>query len=588
MEWSTNMTVANYNSLVQQTFCDNAIRSVVMIDDDFLTYSESIQALNREIQLDAKKIDSSKRAATLESFFQAKNMICDIDNGSVNFDVDRIRKSDLIIVDYHLDNNAPDKTLSLLQELKDSEHLNMVVIYTREDLETVWMEIASTLKGAADYNELIIERENELLQRYWEDTVLPNLSHNGDKALTRAETISYIKDRKCCRRVKTLIHGDAILVEQDDKNFIAEMIAEYAVAKNNIIQSKITDNVIFGDQDGVKWIQTGNIFVTLFHKVHNDHDDDGDRIWRKLNDSLIEWNPSYYQIIKSEIQNAIESEALSFVNHLANDQFGQAGWLNEILRSNSPDIRLRNIDFVFGNLSEELYQRLKKNRSLDDFIKTVFDSYSDDFASSGIPRTLEYCSSKMNLPATDEAYNQMYHALNMNLSSKNFEDGHISTGTIFFDTDSDKWYLCVSAACDLVPTQGNEPHHHRLKPHRIIKVLELFNASQNKALPYAEHSKYIYVMHKNIRKYLSVFEGEKAIPVVDYMVVLNHGTAVDGAEKNVISAAFLSNMDGNVQNVPVTLKLKSQLRTGYAERYQAIASQYGARIGVDYVSMMLP
>ncbi|MCP5933967.1 hypothetical protein NL369_28025, partial [Klebsiella pneumoniae] len=91
---------------------------------------------------------------------------------------------------------------------------------------------------------------------------------------------------------------------------------------------------------------------------------------------------------------------------------------------------------------------------------------SDDFASSGIPRTLEYCSSKMNLPATDEAYNQMYHALNMNLSSKNFEDGHISTGTIFFDTDSDKWYLCVSAACDLVPTQGNEPHHHRLKPHR--------------------------------------------------------------------------------------------------------------------------
>lgn len=59
-------------------------------------------------------------------------MICDVDNGSVNFDVDRIRKSDLIIVDYHLDNNAPDKTLKLLQDLKDSDHLNMIVIYTRE------------------------------------------------------------------------------------------------------------------------------------------------------------------------------------------------------------------------------------------------------------------------------------------------------------------------------------------------------------------------------------------------------------------------------------------------------------------------
>lgn len=60
------------------------------------------------------------------------------------------------------------------------------------------------------------------------------------------------------------------------------------------------------------------------------------------------------------------------------------------------------------------------------------------------------------------------------------------------------------------------------------------------------------------------------------------------AKKKYYFCRVLSNMDGNVQNVPVRLKLKSQLRTGYAERYQAIASQYSSRIGVDYVSMMLP
>ncbi|MXF28801.1 hypothetical protein FQ043_23600, partial [Escherichia coli] len=110
-----------------------------------------------------------------------------------------------------------------------------------------------------------------------------------------------------------------------------------------------------------------------------DHENDGDRIWQTLNDSLIEWKPSYYQLIKSEIQNAIEAEALSFVNHLANDHYGQAAWLNEILKSDSPDIRCRNIDFVFGNLSEELYQRLKNNNTLDEFIKSVFDSYSNEY-----------------------------------------------------------------------------------------------------------------------------------------------------------------------------------------------------------------
>ncbi len=43
----------------------------------------------------------------------------------------------------------------------------------------------------------------------------------------------------------------------------------------------------------------------------------------------------------------------------------------------------------------------------------------------------------MNLPANASSFNEMYHALNMNLSSKNFEEGHISTGTIFFDTESE-------------------------------------------------------------------------------------------------------------------------------------------------------
>ncbi|RVU77395.1 response regulator receiver domain [Pantoea dispersa] len=581
------MAIKTYNSLVQETFCDNAIRSVVMIDDDFITYSESIKALNSEIKLDPAKIDSSKRAATLEEYFQAKNMICDIDNGSVNFDIDRIRKSDLIIMDYHLDNNAPDKTISILKDLKNSDHLNMIVIYTREDLKTVWMQIASSLKGVVNCNDEIIETENDELIDCWQRLILPDLIHKGERALTRDETVEFIQNGSLCKRVKKIIRDDGLITEQNDINFVANMIAEYSVVESAVIPDFDTKSVVVGDAAGIKWIQSGNIFISVFHKDKDDHENDGELIWKTLNESLIEWNPSYYQIIKSEIQNTIESEALSFNNHLANDGYGQAGWLNQILNSSSTEIKKKNIDFVFSNLSEELYERLKENSALVGFINDVFETYTTDFKSSGEAKSLEYCSKKMKLPSNASSFNEMYHALNMNLSSKNFEEGHISTGTVFFDTESEKWYLCVSAACDLVPSQGNDPHHKRLSPHRLIKVLELFNASQSKALPNAEQSKYIYVIHKNTRKYLSIFEGEKTLPVVDYIVVLNHGRTIPGEEKNVLSAVFLSSMEDNVKNLPVKLKLKSQLRSGYAERYQSIASQYSSRIGVDYVSMML-
>ena len=41
----------------------------------------------------------------------------------------------------------------------------MIVIYTRENLETVWMQISSTLKGALDINSLIIDYDNEDVQK---------------------------------------------------------------------------------------------------------------------------------------------------------------------------------------------------------------------------------------------------------------------------------------------------------------------------------------------------------------------------------------------------------------------------------------
>jgi hypothetical protein len=56
---------------------------------------------------------------------------------------------------------------------------------------------------------------------------------------------------------------------------------------------------------------------------------------------------------------------------LANDGYGQAGWLNQILNSSSDEIKRKNIEFVFSNLSEELYERLKGNKSLVGFINDV-------------------------------------------------------------------------------------------------------------------------------------------------------------------------------------------------------------------------
>ncbi|PVB76067.1 hypothetical protein CUR65_10485 [Salmonella enterica subsp. enterica serovar Legon] len=583
------MTANTYNQLVSSTFCDNAIRSVMMIDDEFITYADSIKALQGQIKLDGKKLDSSKRAALLESFFQSKKMICDIDDGVASLDADRIRKSDLIIIDYHLEKDSPDKTLFVLNKLKDSEHLNMVVVYTRENMETVWLQIASMLRGAYDLNSRLINYDNEDIITYWNDVILPDLNSGGGYSLSRPEIVSYIQTGKTIGRIKGILSRNDDITDPKDRDFIANLICEYYIQSSNNLNDAQDACNVNGDRNGIKWLQIGNIFVTLYRKEVDSYDNDAENIWNTLNESLCEWEPSYYQLLKSEIQNKIEAEALSFNIHLANDIYGQAAWLNEIIKTDNVSSKNEKIDVIFGNLSEELYIKLRKNPELKQFINSVFDAYKQGFDACAETDTLKYCAAQMKLPTNQNiVFQDMYHALNMNLSSRNYEEKHISTGTVFWDTDNNNWYLCVSAACDMVPTQGNDPHHERLSPHRLIKVLQLFPVKPDKALPLAHHSKYIYAYDKDERKYFSILKEGKDLPVVDYMIILNHGHNGTELGKGKAKAVVWKNTNGDIEKVILNIKLKSQLRTGYAERYQAIASQYSARIGVDYISVALP
>lgn len=580
-DWRSDMNVIDYNQLITKTFCDNAIRSVMMIDDEFLTYSSSINALYNHETLEPSRIEASRRAAQLESFFQDKKMLCDIDDCIRNVDIDRIRKSDLIIIDYHLEDNDPKKTLSILHSLRDSQHLNMVVVYTREQLDKVWMQVSAMMRGNIDYQQCLMD--NEGAYEIWDELISHQVDSSGEYSLEQEELIDYILNGKPTGRILKLLHSDENT--RSYKRILAKVICEYSVSKYNLNKNKSNKEPIYGKNSALKWLQSGNVFVTLYQKNTDDGIDDARIIWDELNQSLYEWKPSYYKLIKSEIQNKIEAEALSFNVHLSNDINGQAAWLHEIIKSENIEIRNDKVEYIFNNLSEEFLFRLKGDFELRDYINNVFDVIKSDFDSDKNEESssLIFCAKTMGLSVGGNNYfNDMYHALNMNISSRNYNEKYISTGSIFLDVHNENWYLCVSAACDMVPSQGNEPYHTRLNPHRMIKVLKLFEVDASKAISNAHHSKYIYAYNDNVRKYFTVYHPQTNMPLIDYMVILNH---VDKTKQKLITAVIFSSSGDDIGNIVINLKMKSQLRAGYAERYQSIASQYGGRIGVDYFGL---
>ncbi|RTE45931.1 transcriptional regulator [Acinetobacter junii] len=582
------MTVAiEYESLVQKTFCNNAIRSVMMIDDQFIPYPDLIDSLSKNEHIDEEKVITSQRAALLEKFFQNEKILCDIDNSVRNLDVERIRKSDLLIIDYHLERDNPSKTLEILCGLKNSKHFNLAVVYTSEKPETVWKQIAASFSPIKNI-EYEIDKIDEF-DDFWDTEILPSIQSGGTYSLSDKELIDYILFDKNSGRLKGILSRNPQF--KDKKEEISNIICDYFLGNNQIYKSSENSNTIIeGDSEGKTWIKSGNLFVCIYPKSSENLNQDPINIWNTLKNSLVSWKPSYYQLIQSEIQNHIESDAMAFDSVHDNDKHGQAAWLQEILKSTNETEVSQLLSNIYTDVSEEISFKFNCNDDLKSFILLTFEFYKNKLNLESDANLAKFCCEQMKLPFNEnKTPKDMYHALNMHLSSKNYQNEYISTGTIFKtiseheETDQpSKWYLCVSAACDMIPSQANDPYNDRLTPHRLIRVLELFPANQENAIKFATHSKYVYVYDNDQRKYFSILNEISNLPALDYMIIKNHADELK--RKEIPLMIFTKDHSGNVVIKDIKVKPKSQLRVGYAERYQSMAAQHAARIGVDYIN----
>ncbi|NUG66121.1 transcriptional regulator, partial [Acinetobacter bereziniae] len=252
------MTVAiKYEELVEKTFCSNAIRSVMMIDDDFIPYSSLIKALANGEAVDSSIIQSSQRAAALESFFQDQKILCDLDNSASHLEVDRIRKSDLLIIDYHLEDQDPKKTIEILSELKNSPHFNLAVVYTNEPPNTVWQQITASLTMPKDVYKKLQSIEDDQVIELWEEKIENDIrTKSGTYSLTKDEYLDYLFNQNIPNRLKRDLAQESEYEVKKYCAILANLICDYHVKINQIYQSdKNKNSTIFGDKQGLKWIQ---------------------------------------------------------------------------------------------------------------------------------------------------------------------------------------------------------------------------------------------------------------------------------------------------------------------------------------------
>ncbi|OBU33926.1 hypothetical protein CTM76_02220 [Photobacterium phosphoreum] len=630
-----------YKKKIIEAFRDNAIKSALLIDDEYLPYEEMaskylditnrLSELNERININSNNVSInfqqyldfvneiassatenfmySGKAKSFVKFFHSKQLICDVENGTDTLDKEKIRKSDLIVLDYHLKDSAQpnpaEYSLNLINELSRSKHMNMIVVFTREDLNDVWLEIASTLRGTeltpvntlfSDDHSLLSEwRENHYeWSEIWSQII--DKKTEGKYLTGSCDICSLLNEMKnLCR--------DQYLVEPQYRH--VKYLLEQSVAQYNKNSHQYSNVMVHGENK--LWLQAGDVFVVLCEKrKKNESSDDWvdttpEGLWDRIEEALIDWYPSFYRVITSELQNQIEDANLSMEKVLSKEVTEQIAALWGVLRV-PEEQRIGASKELLINLLTDVVDKVQNSSELLSFIQDTANNFSKNNLPNYVDRNSNpqghttylknvLDAAKENQKGFDITVDSEFrcnvlHAYNEQISTERELPNHISTGLILKDTAESEYYLCIAPSCNTVPKQNTGLIAKRMAPHRPMRFIKLDNQTNKLAncLKDAHQSNVIFISDDNKRLALSIFPDKIDTPTIEQGVVINHDEEL--IENGGTKAVQFIDVNQNKELVVKTKHLKpiAKLRASFTSRYQNTQLQYEARIGVDLVS----
>jgi hypothetical protein len=478
--------------------------------------------------------------------------------------------------------------------------MNVVVVYTNEPLNQVWLEVAATLRGTATEIEKLFLTASELTN--WKENS-EDWSEKWELVISEQLRADYLKDdynlQKVTLELQSLCAEDEL--EKPTENHVRYLL-EHSVVVLNKNLNVITNMNIHGEK-GV-WIQAGDIFVALCSKQEQHSPAD---VWECIEMALCSWEPSFYRVVTSELQNQIEDANLSMEKSLSCSDQEQMAFLWGILQTENKD-KNRITRELLGNIANEALDRILYN---SDFIAKIVQTTElmsqpplqhvirdpkNETPYKTFQNEILKLASNNVVKGADVSEQQQYeiaHAYNEKLSTTKHFPKYITTGSILRD-ENNVWYICVTPSCNTVPNQETDRSIRELKPHRPLTLARLKNVLPvNEALHNAHHSSYVYVTSpEGDALAFSVIDPKSKLPDLMKVIIMDHDNEnwEDGSHK--IITTFKTKLDKKTNLTEIKQNTKkiypiALLKPAYAARYQNIQSHYEGRIGVDFLTLDL-
>nr|WP_312990639.1 response regulator receiver domain [Brevundimonas diminuta] len=560
-------------ALLREAFID-PIRFALLIDDEFRSF-------DRLLDGDKIKDDDKARMKGLFTFCRERGWLCDVEG-----DFNRIstmegpaglHQSDLLILDFHLDpskDTDSSASVSLIQKLDASPHLNLVVVYTSDDIHTVALDVAFGLGGGklasmerAEASREQLDDLGDAVGEFAPSTDLLNAFLLDDRASPSMRAYR----TRLTEAGASVPEANAIITTICGDYFRRRM-SEQTVAARPLAAS-VTANI----SSDVPWVSGDNVFVAVVSKDYGP-----EQIEDRLCAALASWKPSPLQVMLVHARSAMEKAGSKYDQKVLESPLTQAGWILDVL-STSPDSRGKRLSDLYGNLFHRLSSELQ--HAVGQFGQKLFRA---DEGKSALDLARDWSGVQA---ATGD--NDIYHAANEFLcSDKPPKDGRLTTGLIFSvsfgNGGGDKQLLvCTTPSCDLVPDQNVRGWDAQLLPMKAVYATRLRptpNEEVTRSLQQATQGRHLYLTVDNRPRVYEFVDEHTRQANLEVIFVGDNG--------RYLNTKFAGQVVRMVDGAPVLqaaeFKVIAQLRPHYANKLLMDAGQQKARIGLAWLPMPVP
>jgi Response receiver domain len=593
------MTEASKADVIRQAYL-KPIRTVVLIDDEFPTYDRlgalpapPAEAVTAAPASAAEKPEEPgtdiatqtilprldyERARSLWSACRNLGYLCDIDDGArIAAELPpHLDKSDLVILDYHLQGQDPSLALRILKHLARTDHASLVVVYTRDTkLHDVRRRVAAHLRGACRPESFLTPDELEL----WEgmEDWSPTPSETTLDAFLRNDRKTWCADKDL--RAELEARGIARDKCTQMVRAALESFIETAYRTSTVTPDALPVIQMSAPDAPRIWVHTENLFVAFVQKTE-DNSAQGGLVFDALQEALKDWNPPYLPTVLAYARGVVARGGFRSENITLSDPLLQAGWMYHSIcgAAEERSDRLRGLfDRLLSRHTEALLAEIAE------FGRAGFPGVEDPadalpWAKGIVP----------GVAGCDDWH--IFHRLNEFLATEP-PGSFMQTGTVFqMDMQPGEQpvvWVCATPACDLVPRiprPGTWEHTlHPLRPVQAFRGL-LINSGET-ILRQAERFHHVFLTVKSERIAVKVVESTDPNAKLEMFFLDDMGRIENGSVK---AMRLSKSGDGILSITAVMLRVIGQLRALYANRILQLAGYHMSRIGVDFVDMPPP